>query len=98
MDKRGIRTPKQMAHSKKFTQRFAFGDRSKWDSHKRFDSLPEIEPLEKFDCSNCGDPTHGSYQGAIMSNMCWKCTLSHNECYDEWLDSLNLKARKDYEE
>ena len=96
MDKRGIRTPKQIAHSRKFTQRFAFGDRSKRDSHKRFDYLPEIEPPAKFDCTNCGDLTHGSYHGAIMSNMCWKCTTEYNRDYDEWIENLNLKIREDY--
>ena len=88
MDKRGIRTPKQIAHSRKFTQRFAFG--------VGFKDPKSVEPLEKFDCTNCGDPTHGSYHGAIMSNMCWKCTTEYNRDYDEWIEILNLKIREDY--
>ena len=85
-----MRTPKQIAHSKRFREQFRFGAGSRWDN-----TIQEEIP-EKFDCTNCGDPTHGSYSGAIMSNMCWVCTSEHVREYDEWLCSLNLKKREDY--
>ena len=78
---RGFRSPKQISNSRRFSIKY-FGE--------------DAEVPEKFDCTNCGDPTHGSYRGAIMSNMCWACTSEHVRGYDEWLCSLNLKKREDY--
>jgi len=73
------RSPKQIANSRRMAIKY-FGE--------------DTEAPEKFDCTNCGDPTHGSYHGAIMSNMCWKCTTEHNRDYGEWLGSLNLKTKE----
>ena len=85
-----MRTPKQIAQAKRFRENFTFGTGT-----DRWENEIQAEIPKKFDCTNCGDPTHGSYRGAIMSNMCWACTSEHVRGYDEWLCSLNLKKRED---
>ena len=95
-----MRTPKQIASAKKWRKNFNFATRTLLpikNGHKGEFIDDDVKIPQKFDCTNCGDPTHGSYHGAIMSNMCWKCTTEHNRDYDEWLSFLNLKIREVYE-
>ena len=52
----------------------------KWDG-KRYYQPTNNEDNIIFDCSHCGDPTAGSYDGPIMSNMCWECNNKHTETW-----------------
>ena len=65
------RTDKQKQHAKWWRSHFTFGTGSAFPD--------EEEPRVKFDCSVCGDPTYGSYNGAIISNMCWDCNDKHKK-------------------
>ena len=67
------RSDNQKEHARWWRSNFTFGKKQAQDF---FDS--EEAPV-KFDCSVCGDPTYGSYRGAIMSNMCMDCNQNKGD-------------------
>lgn len=92
-------TPKKR---KKFTWNsgFIFGKEQQENIRNRkitgemFPSESLHEDSIIFDCTVCGDPTMGSYDGALASNTCWECNKKNLSEYGDWLDLVEYRNTK----